>query len=179
MKHTMRTPCAHCPFRSNIRGYLTKERVVEIAHSVIQGQSFPCHKTTEAIENEDGSEDLEATADSVQCAGAEIFAAKHGCSSQMSRISERLGMKVAKLNMRAKVCKTLTQMVEVHCGPQEEGEPCHVCGPDCEAPAGYQMGNGVVEGTEVVDTTCDSCSEFVCGACSQIVKGKRICDDCQ
>ncbi len=180
MKHTMATPCKHCPFRSNISGYLTKERVVEIATSVLKGESFPCHKTTESIEYDDGEDDMVATADSAQCAGAEIFAAKNGKSSQMSRIAERLGMKVSKLNMRAKVCKSLEQMVEVHCGKEEtEGETCEVCDSGCLAPAGYDHGGAIIHGMEFIDTTCDECGCFVCDGCSETIKNKRICNNCQ
>ncbi len=178
MKHTMGTPCKQCPFRSNIKGYLRRDRVVEIAQSVIRGESFPCHKTTEEIEDDYGESDMQETENSVQCAGAEIFAAKHNASSQMGRIVERLGMKVAKLNTRAKVCGSLAEMVKVHCG-EEEGETCHVCGPDCEAPAGYDLGGGVIDGVDFVETTCDECGEYVCGACSTVKRKKRICDDCR
>lgn len=178
MKYTMASPCPHCPFRSNIKGYLTKERVVEIAQSVLAGSSFPCHKTTKEIEDDEGESDMVATKDSQECAGAAIFAAKHGASSQMSRIAERLGMKVSKLNMRAKVCNTVREMVEVHCG-KEEGETCEVVGDDCLAPAGYAIGGAVSEGTEYITTTCYACGCYVCENCSKIIKKKRICENCQ
>jgi hypothetical protein len=179
MKHTMSTPCKHCPFRKNIAGYLRKERVVEIAHSVLRGETFPCHKITEEVENEDGN-DMEATEDSQECAGAAIFAHHNGMSSQMSRISERLRMPVAKLNLRSKVCKTVTEMVKVHCGEDfEEGETCEVVNDGCLAPAGYMVGNGVAHGTEFVTTTCDECGQYVCDNCSKTVDGKRICDHCE
>ena len=178
MKYTMRTPCKHCPFRSNIKGYLTKERVVEIAQSVINGQTFPCHKTTEEIEDDYGESDMVATNDSQSCAGAEIFAHHHGTSSQMSRIAERLHLPVAKLNLRAKVCKSLREMIEVHDGEQE-GETCEIVNENCLAPAGYSMGGGAIEGDEFVTTTCHECGRYVCEACSKMVKRKRVCDECR
>lgn len=177
MNHTMANPCKHCPFRTNIKGYLRKERVVEIAHSVLSGHLFPCHKTTEAIEDDDGNEDMAATENSQECAGAAIFAAKHGASSQMSRIAERLGLPVAKLNMRAKVCSSLSEMVRIHCG-EEEGETCSVVNGDCLAPAGYAFGGGAVDGTDYVTTTCSVCGEYVCENCSKMIKRKRVCDNC-
>jgi hypothetical protein len=180
MKHTMATPCEYCPFRKNITGYLRKDRVVEIVHSVLRGASFPCHKTTQQVDDEDGICDMEATEYSAQCAGAEIFAAKHGTSSQMSRISERLGVKVSKLNMRAKVCGSLSEMIEVHCGKEEiQGEPCEIVDDGCLAPAGYNLGGIVVEGSEFVDTTCDECGRFVCDACSLVNTEKRVCNYCK
>lgn len=180
MKYTMSKPCKHCPFRTDIKGYLTQERCVEIAHSVLRGETFPCHKTTQAIENVEGESDMEATEDSQECAGAAIFAAHNGCSSQMSRIAERLCLPVAKLNMRAKVCKTVTEMVKVHCGDDfEEGEVCEVVNRNCLAPAGYAIGNGIAHGTEFVTTTCDECGCYVCDECSTVTNKKRICDNCK
>lgn len=114
MKYDMSTPCVHCPFRSDIRGYLCPERAEEIAESVLSGGFFPCHKTTVSVEDDEGESDLVAGDDSQECAGAAIFAAKHGCSSQMSRIAERLGFQVAKLDMSAPVCDTVEQMVDIH-----------------------------------------------------------------
>lgn len=178
MKHTMSTPCEHCPFRTDIDGYLRRDRIIEIAESLFRGASFPCHKTTEEIE--DGEEcELAATADSVQCAGAEIFLAKQGTSTQMSRIAERLGMKVSKLNMKSPVCQSVDEMIRVHCGEDEDdGEPCSVCDQDCEAPAGYAVGDGVIPGEGSAEYACDECGEPVCGACSTMRKRKRVCNNC-
>jgi hypothetical protein len=181
MKHAMRTPCDNCPFRTDIKGYLRPDRVREIATALFQGQSFPCHKTTEEWEDDDGGEML-ATEDSQQCAGAEIFLAKQGMSTQMSRIAERLGMKVAKPNMKAKVCGSVSEMLHVHGGDEDEDrESCSVCDEDCEAPAGYQVGGGAVPGEGSAEYCCDGCGEPVCGACSKPIRGKRgkrICTRC-
>ncbi len=87
-------------------------------------------------------------------------------------------MKVAKLNMRAKVCSNLPEMIAVHCGEEETGECCEVCDQDCLAPAGYAVGGGVIHGTEYVDTTCSACGSFVCENCSKTVDGEIICNDC-
>lgn len=113
MKYNMAHPCPHCPFRNDIRGYLRRDRVKEIVMSVLRQQSFPCHKTTELIED-DCESDLVATEDSEQCAGADIFALKHGVCSQMRRICGRLGMPVAELDEDAPVCEDLEEMLEVH-----------------------------------------------------------------
>lgn len=114
MKYSMTTPCPQCPFRNDIDGYLTQERVEEIAASVLNQQSFPCHKTTVEVEDDYGECDLEADDDSEQCAGAEIFAMKHGTCSQMRRICGRLGMPVAELDEDAPVCEDLDEMLAVH-----------------------------------------------------------------
>jgi hypothetical protein len=179
MKYTIATPCDNCPFRKDIAGYLRSERVREICESLFRGQSFPCHKTTEVWEDEDGESNFEATDDSQQCAGAEIFLAHQGQSTQMSRIAERMGMKVAKLNMKAPVCKSVSEMLRVH-GDEEDDdrESCSVCDEDCEAPAGYAVGDGVLPGEGNADYTCYHCGEPVCGACSKIIKRKRTCNNC-
>lgn len=178
MKHTMASPCPHCPFRTDIRGYLRRERVQEICESLmLHQQSFPCHKTTEEIEDDDGC-DMEATEASQQCAGAEIFLAHQGASTQMGRIAARLGMAVAKLDMKAPVVRSMREMLAVHCGEEEEGEHCSVCNDDCEAPAGYAAGGGVIEGLEYAEFTCDECGDPVCGACSTVTGKTRVCDIC-
>jgi hypothetical protein len=116
MRYSMTTPCPQCPFRNDIRGYLRGERVEEIVASVLNQQSFPCHKTTIDVEDGEGFCEREATDDSEQCAGAEIFAMKHGVCSQMRRICGRLGMTVAELDEDAPVCEDLDEMLAVHGG---------------------------------------------------------------
>ena len=116
MKYSMSSPCPQCPFRNDIDGYLRSERVEEICESVLRQQSFPCHKTTHESEDDDGECELVATDDSEQCAGAEIFAMKHGVCSQMRRICGRLGMEVAELDEDAPVCEDIDEMLEVHGG---------------------------------------------------------------
>lgn len=104
----MTTPCACCPFRSDIAAYLTEERVREIEASLVSA-SFPCHKTTE--HDDDG--DCRWTGDEIHCAGALIILEKSGRSSQMMRIAERVGMyDRRKLNMAAPVFDTFDEMAE-------------------------------------------------------------------
>lgn len=114
MKFDMSTPCQHCPFRTNIAGYLYKARAAEIAEYVLNGGCFPCHKTTVDDDNDDGGDGgLVTNSDSQECAGAAIFATKHGTSSQLSRIFERLRVgKVAELDLDAPVFDSVEQMVE-------------------------------------------------------------------
>lgn len=178
MKHTMAAPCKECPFRNDLpHGYLRAERITEIVESLLRGVSFPCHKTTVEIESENGFSDLEADENSLQCAGAEIFLAKQGTSTQMSRIAERLGMPVATLDMDAAVCGSHREMLTAHGHDEEsEYEPCSVADYGCLHPAGYMMGGGVVECTDGEETfECSECGEFVCEACSE----RGVCNNCR
>lgn len=100
------TPCSNCPFRTDITPYLMPGRVREIERSLDRCE-FPCHKTTE--HDEDG--DVRRSDKEMHCAGALILMEKEGRSSQMMRISERLGMyDHRKLDMAAPVFDTFEAM---------------------------------------------------------------------
>lgn len=114
MKFDMSSPCEQCPFRNDLpRGYLRLARVREIVASLMREESFPCHKTTVDMEDEDGFCDRAVSKDSQACAGAEIFLLKQGLSTQMGRIAERLGV-AARLDEDAPVCGSLDEMLAVH-----------------------------------------------------------------
>lgn len=179
MLHEMTAPCAECPFRNDIHGYLRLERVQEIVASCFHGESFPCHRTTEAWEDDEGFEDMHATEDSQQCAGAEIFLAHQGSSTQMGRIAERFGS-VVTLDMKAPVCKSVQEMLTVHNGGVDptDIEPCSICNEGCDAPAGTMEASGVVDGLEAAEYECLECGQPVCGSCSEERGDDRICYDC-
>lgn len=100
MKYELTKPCAHCPFRTDIRPFLRGERAEGIVDALVRGD-FPCHKTTVYSEE---TEDLEATAESQHCAGALIMLEHAELPSQMMRICERLGFyDRTKLDMDAPV----------------------------------------------------------------------------
>ena len=62
----MKRPCAHCPFRRDVRPFLHPERAEQIAYSAQNPHSdFSCHKT---IEHDDDGEGYE-TEQSKTCAG--------------------------------------------------------------------------------------------------------------
>ena len=65
---------------------------------------FPCHKSAEEVQDDDGFSEFRATEGSVHCAGALIFLEKRNRPHQMMRICERLGFyDRRKLDMTAKV----------------------------------------------------------------------------
>lgn len=96
----MTKPCDQCPFLLKNKRAFTLRRLVEFA----SGQ-FPCHKTAEIIEDENGySEGFTAKKNSQHCAGALIFNEKRNSPSQMMRICERIGMyDRTKLDMESQV----------------------------------------------------------------------------
>lgn len=67
----MKKPCEHCPYRRDVRPFLTMERAEELAyHPSNPYNSFACHKTTVSDEEfgGDGS-DMVAVETSRECAG--------------------------------------------------------------------------------------------------------------
>jgi hypothetical protein len=178
----LRTPCTHCPFRSDIPKYLTEDRARGIANSLRHGGSFPCHKTTELVEDDEGNEDLVETSRSKFCAGAAITMEKEGFSNQMIRVLERINHSdPTLLDMDAPVYASLTDWVrsyapDVPTVTTKDGEVlpyehCGVVGDDCVDPAGYGFGGGAVENDE--EPTCNPLTDECC-AC-----GNLMCSECR
>ena len=70
MNHDLKKPCPHCPFRSDVKPFLSYERVDEIIRTVCYGgEPFPCHETTE---HDDEGEAI-VTNSAQMCAGAMIM----------------------------------------------------------------------------------------------------------
>jgi hypothetical protein len=100
MKYTMTTPCDACPFLESNKRAFTLRRLIAFADN----GEFPCHKTAESVEDDDGFGEVRATDESVACAGMLIFNEKRDQPNQMMRICERLGFyDRTKLNMDAPV----------------------------------------------------------------------------
>lgn len=175
MKHDLRRPCPHCPFRTDRPGYLRRARAAEIAQDLERGHAFACHETT--VDDDDEFE-RHVTADSQQCAGALIVLEREGRSTQLQRIAERLGS-TAELDMSAPVAESLEMFVRHHEPEVEEHEPCEIAGPHCTAPAGWMEGGTIVENYAPEPTTsCPYCGSYVCEACSVKHGDERPCCDC-
>jgi hypothetical protein len=103
-------PCAECPFRTDVRPYLNRVRVRELEQSIVGAQqSFPCHKTTVASDDDDC--EMTTTSESEHCAGAMILLEGLNQPNQMMRIAERLGMyDHRKLDMGSPVFNTFESM---------------------------------------------------------------------
>lgn len=109
MKYALVRPCAKCPFRRDIAGYLHPERALEIATSE---EPFACHETTVYDEETD---EMEVTKESQHCAGALILAEKLEQPNQMMRIAERLGLyDHRRLDLDAPVFDTPAEMAAHH-----------------------------------------------------------------
>lgn len=66
----MKKPCNHCPYRHDVKPFLTPERGEELAyHAQNPYNYFPCHKTTEDDEDEYGGMDRVCTEKTKECAG--------------------------------------------------------------------------------------------------------------
>ena len=69
MSYFMKKPCVHCPYRNDVKPFLTPERGEELAyHATNPYNSFSCHKTTETDEDSESGERY-AGENSKECAG--------------------------------------------------------------------------------------------------------------
>lgn len=112
MKFTLKRPCAKCPFRTDVPGYLRRTRAVEIANGLIRG-TFACHETVDYSGESDGRE----TEKTHHCAGALIMLEHMEEPSQMMRIAERIGCyDRTRLDMKAPVFTTAEDFILHHGG---------------------------------------------------------------
>lgn len=115
MKFTLVRPCANCPFRTDIPGFLREDRMEEIIDAIRSGATFTCHETTVLIEYDDGDDEMTDGPNAQHCAGALIFLERLEEPNQLMRISERLGFyDRTKLDMSAPVPDYEYALVEHH-----------------------------------------------------------------
>jgi len=71
MTDFMKKPCEHCPFRRDVKPFLTSSRGEELAyHAQNPYNSFTCHKTTVSDEEFGGEgSEMVAVETSLECAG--------------------------------------------------------------------------------------------------------------
>lgn len=171
MKYGLSKPCKDCPFRTDVPGYLRRDRAQEIAREIARGSTFPCHKTT-VPDPEDESARM-ATQTSQMCAGAIIVMEHEDAPNQMLRIAERIGLyDRRKMDMNAPVHRSFAAFIRHHGDGDdwESAEPCSICGDGCEAPAGWMEGGVVVTNEDIdpsVMTVCPECEQPVCETCAQ------------
>lgn len=114
MKLTLVRPCAKCPFRTDIPGYLAADRMEEIIDALYSGATFTCHETTVEIEDDEDGEMVDGP-NAQHCAGALIFLEHQERPNQLMRISERLGFyNREKLEMDSPVPDCEYELIEHH-----------------------------------------------------------------
>ena len=105
MKFDLKTPCENCPFRHDVKPYITTNRAIEIGEAILNGQTFTCHKHTHSLGYEGKDEQ--------HCAGATIILEKEEMPNQMMRWMERIGMyDMRKVNMEAPVYDSVVDFME-------------------------------------------------------------------
>ena len=112
MQFRLKRPCPKCPFRTDVKPYLSSERAEEILDSICdQQQSFSCHETTQF----DDEGECERSDKEQHCAGALILLERMESPNQIMRIAERLGMYDRKnLHMDASVYDDANAMLEAY-----------------------------------------------------------------
>lgn len=105
-------PCPQCPFRTDVKPYITAARARSILRSVLGGASFHCHKTTT---HDDDGETVPSRAERM-CAGAVLIARKEDAlyRNQMARIAERLGANFDEVRESAPVYPDAAAMICAH-----------------------------------------------------------------
>jgi hypothetical protein len=120
MRFDLKRPCGECPFRSDIRPYLTLPRAREIALGVAgrggggrgfgPGITFACHKTVTKLGAKGGIEEQ-------MCGGALAMLAKADLlwDNQMIRIAARFHIfDPAGIDATAQVYAGPDEMIEAH-----------------------------------------------------------------
>ena len=107
------TPCANCPFRTDIKPFISSARAQEILAT--EGE-FPCHKTIVLGDVDDEGDTEIAEDENAQfCAGFLICREHDDAPNQIMRIAERVGLyDRRKLRMDAPVYKGVAAAVKAH-----------------------------------------------------------------
>ncbi len=125
MRYDLRRPCANCPFRSDIKPFLTPDRVLDLQAEIESaGKTFICHKTVDYdCVSDEG--DYAGSGSDQHCAGALILLEKEfngrsngpGCMvNQMARLANRFGsFNPYELDIEAPVYESFEAMYDAHC----------------------------------------------------------------
>jgi len=113
MRYNLKAPCAKCPFRNDVKPYITPARAREICNVIVERQgTFACHETIDYSKGE-GVE----TKATQHCAGAMIMLEHMEKPNQMMRIMERFGdYDHRKLKMDSPVFKSDKEMINYYRG---------------------------------------------------------------
>jgi hypothetical protein len=181
-RYTLPGPCSNCPFRNDQPSYLRPERVIEIGTALLNQEDFMCHKTVEYVEDDEGMTEGITAPKTRACGGAMATLAREGKGTQMQRITERVGGKVAEFAPDIPVYDSIAEWVHAKNGVPtvaitafgvteiREYEHCGVVSAECEDPAGYMMGGGASESLHEPTCNpetdeCSACGSLMCEAC--------------
>lgn len=109
MNYGLVRPCAHCPFRSDIPGYLRRSRAEQIVAGLRdpRGGEFPCHET---MPRTDSPIDK-----AMVCAGSLLVTERDQGPNQMHRICERLNLyDPSKLDREAPCFNSFEEFIDHH-----------------------------------------------------------------
>lgn len=179
-------PCVKCPWLAKFKSdddYLRPGRRAGIVEDMLRGNGFPCHATVDYTGDDVDEYDVAIpdVSESMECAGAALVMLRADRPPQVLRIMERLGMfdsdEFLARHADVELWTMREALDELHTGGQETEGTCNVVNAGCLAPAGYMIGGEAVHGTDMVDTCCPQCGEFVCEECSDD-DGNCLNDQC-
>lgn len=114
MKFNLTRPCSDCPFRSDIKFYLSPERKEEIARNLVEDENtFACHKTTDHEGWDDG--EYMATGQESHCAGALIIMENNNLIVDNWRLRMTVGLGLLdtdKLDLSSPVCGSFEEWIQ-------------------------------------------------------------------
>lgn len=84
MRFDLKQPCDQCPFRADVKPFLTASRAKELTGYMQKDKTFPCHKIAHGNTKK---------RDWQHCAGAEIMTVKEEIPNAMLQIAQRLGIR--------------------------------------------------------------------------------------
>ena len=196
--YRLRKPCAHCPFRNDIKPYLRPGRVSEIAGNLLAGGSFVCHETTVPTDTDDT--EMTPGPKAQACAGSLIITERTtGDPGQLARIAERLGLRDDRIDAADPahpVYPDLTSWVRAHDpdspptvttgGGTTEYAHCGVVDVGCDDPAGLMTRGVAIDNPD--PAACDPLTDY-CAVCDVVCcrncrtpdpdePGMYLCVDC-
>lgn len=176
--YTLKSPCADCPFRSDVARYLNPERAQEIMRDSYEDSNFYCHKTVDY--SDDNGEGRVAEKSRV-CAGFLVTMEKEGRANQPTRIAERLGIyDRTQMDLEAPTYDSMEDWVRSYSRETEdedgEREHCGVVGPQCSDPAGFAQGGAVFSNPAPPQCSayCLECESPVCSTCTDRMETVRV-----
>lgn len=104
-------PCENCPFRTDVRPYISAARAKTITDALLRGESFPCHKTIDYRFSAKGR----VTKNTKMCGGAAVMLAHMDQPNAIMQVAERLGcLDTENIKKNSPVYKTPEEMIEAH-----------------------------------------------------------------